>query len=96
MAVIPPTREVNPRYFVVPGQVLHRLGMIATGFDPDVIILRLVVEVIVYFNLLSIMNYLEINQAPAFFSGPFFELAFGIAACLYFWVPVSHQSCKKS
>ena len=26
------------------------------------------------------MNYLEINQAQAFFSGSFFELAFGIAA----------------
>lgn len=26
------------------------------------------------------MNYLEINQAQAIFSGPFYESAFGIAA----------------
>ena len=48
--MISSTREVNPRCFVVPGQILSRL--IATGFDPDVIILRLDVEVIVHFNLL--------------------------------------------
>jgi hypothetical protein len=69
--VIPSTRKVSTRCFVVVGQILHSpgmIGMIATGFDPDVIILRLDVEVIAYLIRLSIMNYLEINQARAFFS----------------------------
>lgn len=51
--MIPSTWKVSSRCFVVPGQILHRLGTIATGFDPDVIIPRLDVEVIVYFNLLA-------------------------------------------